>query len=334
VHAALVCLVTLGTGCDRGPQRYDEAFVAMGAAAEITVLSDSEPGARAALAAARREIERLDSLLSDYRPTSNVGRLNDRRTRALAPETAKLLARAQEVCRETGGAFDVSLGPVKRLWGFGENATPHVPDSLALRGLLAHVGCEVYALQPDGTLEWRDDQARIDLGGIAQGFAAACVAETLRARGIVDFLVNLSGDIVVGGERAGGGRWRIGVQHPRRPDTLLVTLPTRWRAVTTAGDYEQSFIENGVRYHHIFDPTTGAPARGTVSVSVFADDPVAADCYDTALFVLGVERGLAFLAAHPHVQALFVTETASGELERYSTAGLDSLLAPHAGPVR
>ena len=329
-----MCLVTLGTGCDRGPERYDEAFVAMGAAAEITILSDSEPRARAAFTAARREIERLDSLLSDYRPTSNVGRLNDRRTLALAPETAKLLGRAQEICRETGGAFDVSLGPVKRLWGFGEDATPHLPDSLALRALLSHVGCEVYALQADGTLEWRDDQARIDLGGIAQGFAAACVAETLRARGIERFLVNLSGDIVVGGERAGGGRWRIVVQHPRRPDTLLASVPMRWRAVTTSGDYEQFFIANGVRYHHIFDPSTGAPARGTVSVSAFSDDPLAADCYATALFVLGVERGLAFVARHPHLQALFVNTTASGELELHTSAGLDSLLVPASAPAR
>ncbi len=331
---ALVCLAMLGTGCDRGPQRYDEAFIAMGAAAEITVLCASELRAQSALAAARREIERLDSLLSDYRPASNVGRLNDRRTQSLAPETRLLLARAQEVCRETGGAFDVSLGPVKRLWGFGDEATPHVPDSLALRALLGHVGCEVYALQPDGTLQWRDDQARIDLGGIAQGFAAACVAETLRARGIAHFLVNLSGDIVVGGERAGGGPWRIGVQHPRRPDTLLVTVPMRWRAVTTSGDYEQSFIESGVRYHHIFDPVTGAPARGTASVSAFADDPIAADCYATALFVLGVERGLAFVRARPHLQALFVTVTPTGELERHASAGLDSLLTLDPGAAR
>lgn len=327
-------LVLLGIGCDHGPQRYDEAFVAMGAAAEITVLCASEPRAQSALAAARREIERLDSLLSDYRPTSNVGRLNDRRTQALAPETRLLLARAQEVCRETGGAFDVSVGPVKRLWGFGDEGTPHVPDSLALRTLLAHVGCEVYSLQPDGTLQWRDGAARIDLGGIAQGFAAACVAETLRARGISDFLVNLSGDIVVGGERAGGGPWRIGVQNPRRPDSLLLTVPMRWRAVTTSGDYEQSFIENGVRYHHIFDPATGVPARGTASVSVFADDPIAADCYATALFVLGVDRGLAFVRARPHLQALFVRATPSGTLEHRASAGLDSMLASDHGSGR
>jgi len=263
-------------------------------------------------------------LLSDYRPTSDVSRLNERQSVELAAETRLLLRRAQEVCRETGGAFDVSMGPIKRLWGFGGSGTPHVPDSLALRQLLQHVGCDVYGLDAAGPLRWHDPEAKIDLGGIAQGFVAACVAETLRARGITRFLVNISGDIVVGGERPGGGAWRIGVQNPRQPDSLLVRLPMRFAAVTTSGDYEQFFIADGRRYHHVFDPATGTPARGAASVSVFSDDPIAADCYATALLVMGPERGLAFVAARSDLAAIFVREGGADEVTMQWSANLEA----------
>ena len=115
----------------------------------------------------------------------------------------------------------------------------------------------------------------------------------------------------------------MGVQNPRQPDALLARLPMRWTAVTTSGDYEQSFIENGKRYHHIFDPATGYPAWGTTSVSVFSEDPVAADCYATALFVLGPERGLDFVATRPDLGALFVRETPAGRVEMLWSVNLE-----------
>jgi thiamine biosynthesis lipoprotein len=185
------------------------------------------------------------------------------------------------------------------------------------------VGCETYRLDGDGSFQWLDAEAHIDLGAIAQGYVAACLAETLRVRGIDRFLINISGDIVVEGERPGGGPWRIGVQDPRRPDALVARLPMRWTAVTTSGDYEQYFVENGQRYHHVFDPATGYPSRGAISVSVFSEDPVAADCYATALFVLGPERGLAFVEARPDLGALFVRETPEGKAEMLWSTNLE-----------
>ena len=320
-------MLLLLAGCDRGPHRATDAFVAMGAPVQITVLAGDEVAAGAALRAARAEVERLEALLSDFRPASDVSRLNERESVTLAPETRLLLQRAQQLCRETGGAFDASIGPVKRLWGFGGDATPHLPEASALQHLLLHVGCETYRLEADGSFHWLDPEARLDLGGIAQGFVAGCVADSFRARGIRDFLIDISGDIVIGGERPGGGPWRIGVQNPRQPDSLLATVPMRWRAVTTSGDYEQFFIEGGVRYHHIFDPATGYPARGTASVSVFSDDPIAADCYATALFVLGPERGMAFLAARPDLQAVFVVEGKAGGVAMLPSAGIAAAFA-------
>ncbi len=327
VHTVCLLTLLLPAGCARGPQRHDETFFAMNAAVEITLVTASTSRAQAALQAARAEVERLESLLSDYRPESNVSRLNDRTTDIPAPETRFLMERAQQVCRETGGAFDISLGPMKRLWGFGSDENPHVPAPEEIASVLQHVGCEMYALAPDGRVVWLDTQARIDLGGIAQGYVAACLADTFGARGIERFLITISGDIAVAGERPDGGPWRVGVQNPRQPDSLLASVPMQWAAVTTSGDYEQFFVEKGVRYHHVFDPATGYPARGAASVSVWSNDPVAADAYATALFVLGPERGLAFVDSRPDLAALFVVEGTDGGLSLRRSAALAAAAA-------
>jgi thiamine biosynthesis lipoprotein len=285
----------------------------MDSVVNLTIVCATADSARTGFAAARREVARLESILSDYRATSNVGMLNRRTTDVLAPETRELLERARRVCVESGGAFDITVRPIKMLWGFGEG-TPHVPDSSAVHAALAHVGCNMYEITPDGRFVWHDPVAEIDLGGIAQGFVGRSVADTLRTLGLRRFIVDISGDLVCGGHRADGGAWRIGIQNPRQPDSLLATVPLDVAAITTSGDYEQFFMQDGVRYHHIMDPHTGRPARDIASVSVLSDDPIAADCYTKVVFVLGPERGLAFLNARPDLRGVIVRETSPGHL--------------------
>ena len=319
-------------GCARESVHQD-TFFAMNSYVEVRAASASETDARRSLQAVRVEVERLEGVLSDYRPESNVSRLNDRQTDVPAPETLRLLVYAQRVCHETGGAFDVSLGPIKHLWGFG--GTPRVPTAAAVDSLIRHVGCDVYAVLRNGRIAWLDDRARIDLGGIAQGLVAERAGEVLQAHGITSYLVDISGDIVTAGRHPSGRAWRIGIQHPRAPDSLLASVALRWRAVTTSGDYETAFFADGVRYHHIFDPTSGWPVRGVASVSVFSDDPIAADCYATALFVMGPERGLRFAAERPDLEAFVVAESSDALSVRWSS-GLDSVLAlqPTRAPGR
>jgi thiamine biosynthesis lipoprotein len=315
-----ICLAL--AGCARESVHQD-TFFAMSSYVEVRAASASEAEARRALQAVRAEVERLEGVLSDYRPESNVSRLNTRQTDVPEPETLHLLQYAQRVCHETDGAFDVSLGPIKHLWGFG--GTPRVPAPAALDSLIRHVGCDVYAVR-NGRIAWLDDHARIDLGGIAQGFVAGRAGEVLEAHGITSYLVDMSGDIVTAGRHPSGRAWRIGIQHPRAPDSLLASVALRWRAVTTSGDYETAFFAGGVRYHHVFDPASGWPVRGVASVSVFSDDPIAADCYATALFVMGPERGLRFAAERPDLEA-FVVADASDSLSVRWSSGLDSVLA-------
>jgi len=303
------------SGCSRRPVAFQDSFLAMDSMVQTTIVCSDADSAHAGFAAVRREVARLESILSDYQPESNVGRINRRMTDVLAPETRRLLERAQQVCRESDGAFDVSLRPIKRLWGFGSDTTPRVPADTEIAAALAHVGCEVFAITPDGRFEWRDDRAEIDLGGIAQGFVAGCVADSLRAMRLTRFLIDISGDLVTSGARADGGPWRIGIQHPRRPDSLAARLALDVAAITTSGDYEQTFERDGVRYHHILDPHSGRPARDVASVSVLCADPVAADCYTKVVFVLGAERGIAFLDARPDLRGIVIQVAPGGRLE-------------------
>jgi thiamine biosynthesis lipoprotein len=305
----------VAAGCSRHPIAFLDSFLAMDSMVQTTIVCASDDSAQAGFAAVRREVARLESILSDYRSDSNVGQLNRRLTDVLAPETRTLLERAQQVCRESGGVFDVSIRPVKRLWGFGSDLQPRVPEAAEIAAALAHVGCDVYTITPDGRLEWNDPEAEIDLGGIAQGFVAGCVADTLRSMGLHRFLIDISGDLVASGTRAGGGPWRVGIQHPRRPDSLVARLSLDVASITTSGDYEQFFERDGRRYHHLIDPRTGAPARDVVSASVLSADPVAADCYTKVVFVLGRDRGLQFLNARPDLRGIVIGATDGAHLD-------------------
>jgi thiamine biosynthesis lipoprotein len=322
LQPVLLCTVLLPAACSRQADVAHESFLAMSSYVELTVVLKPQRDFPSVLQVVHDEVDRLESVLSDYDPQSNVGRLNRRVTTELAPETRQLLVRAQQVCRETGGAFDVSLRPIKQLWGFGEDGEPAVPPRADIERLLAHVGCEVYDIDADGRLHWNDPEARIDLGGIAQGLVAQRIATILRDNGFTNFLINISGDIVVGGRRVDGRAWRIGVQHPRQPESLLARLSLQHPALTTSGDYEQFFFVDGQRYHHIFDPASGAPARRSVSVSVFCDDPIDADCYATAVFVMGPQRGMRFLEDKAGFEGLITWEDDAGKLHVEQTSGL------------
>lgn len=311
---ALVLAALAAAGCTRRTPVFQDSFLAMDSIVEISVATATPDSAAVAFGIARREVERLESVLSDYRAGSNVGLLNARATDRLAPETRELLERGQWLCHETGGGFDVCMRPIKRLWGFGTGGTPHVPDSTTIRDLLRHTGCDVYTVLPDGRFVWRDPVAAIDFGGIAQGFTGRCVRDSLRAHGFTNVLINISGDVVAGGRRPDGKPWRIGIQHPRRPDSLLATVNLAASAVTTSGDYEQYFEAGGVRYHHLFDPHTGWPARGLVSVTVFCDDPVLADCMTKAVFALGPVDGLAWLNEREDLRGMLVQAEPGGGL--------------------
>ncbi|HYG58410.1 MAG TPA: FAD:protein FMN transferase, partial [Symbiobacteriaceae bacterium] len=267
--------------------------------------------------AAIDEISRLEGLWHPGRAESDVARVNAAaglEAVKVAPETLDLAERALAVASLTDGAFDPTIGPLVLAWGFGggENRVPSSASREAARGLVGYQDLKVD--RAAGTLFLARPGMVLDLGAVAKGYSAESIRSLLMGRGVKSALVQLGGSVALLGRRPGGegGRWQVAVQHPRNPEGFLAGLSLAEGFVDTAGDYQRFFERDGVRYHHILDPATGEPARGLASVTVIAPRGDQADAYATAAFVMGMERGYAFLAGQPGIEAILVST--SGEV--------------------
>jgi len=284
----------------------------MGTTVEILAEHPDAGRLDAAVTAAFAELTRCENLFSSYLPESEISRLSQATTSLkVSAETAELLALGLQVARDSQGAFDMGLGRLKQLWGL-DGDQPRVPAAAEIAAALAGTGPQ--ALQLEGsTVHKRSPQLAVDLGGIAKGYAVDRAIQVLKAQGVTSAAINAGGDMYLLGQRH-QRPWRIGIQHPRQADTTLATLTLTDRAVVTSGDYERYFEADGQRYHHLFDPKTGTPARRCQSVTVVSDSVALADALATALFVLGPTDGLALLAGYPGSSALIVA--ADGQVSR------------------
>lgn len=284
--------------------RLERAWPVMGTLFRAVARAPDSATALSALLAARDEVRRLDSLLSDYRDDSEVSRLaraaGSGRWTALSPETADLLRTSLRWAEATDGAFDPTVGPLVTTWGF-RGASPHVPSPPARDSALRLVGWRLIELR-EGGREARLPRRgmALDFGAIGKGFALDRAAATMRRRGADAGMLDLGGNVLVFGRGPGAdGGWPIGIRDPRRPGRVLGTLVLDSGSVATSGDYERFFEEDGVRYGHILDPRTGRPARGVLQVTVEAPDGTTADALSTALFVTGPVRGRRVLRDAP-----------------------------------
>lgn len=224
-------------------------------------------------------------------------------------ETIALLSLAKEIAVQSDGAFDPTLGLVTQLWDItGED--PKVPAEKSIQELLDSAGYEQLQIdEKNGTVSIGEGQA-LDLGGIAKGWAADRLAEQYRQSGVKSAILNLGGNIYVLGEKPDGEKYRVGLRDPAGENAtdIMATLAVMDAAVVVSGAYERYFEENGKRYHHILDSSTGYPAEsGLLSVCVISEQSALADALTTAIFVMGEEKGLA-LARKMGVDALLVTE--------------------------
>lgn len=229
------------------------------------------------------ELEWVESMISHWRPDTAVSRFNALRdTNAMAvPWPVLTLARwAQEVGRETGGALDVTVGPMVNRWGFGPPPRPATPpDDAEVDALRARVGWHLLELG-EGVLRKREPRVELDYSCVAEGWAIDHLARVLRRRGLTNVLIE------VGGEMRALGRWPIAIEHPTRAWVL------QDEAIATSGTYRQHRVAGGREVSHLIDPRTGRPvAHRTVSVSVRHAEAMRADLWATALNVLGVEAG-------------------------------------------
>lgn len=290
-------------------------FLAFNTVVDIEAFGDA-PALDAAFDEVMELCRTYERLFSRTLPHSDISRLNEARGQAaeIDPRTFDLLTQAIGYCRESEGAFDITVGPLVRLWDFHNGV---VADPAALAQAAAHVdwrGLHLWEeFGKDGSIRCfarlDDPESSVDVGGIAKGWIADALAEALKARGLDGFIINLGGNVVVRGSKPDGSPWKIGIRSPQDPSKLLGAVPLATGSAVTSGIYERTFTDqDGRTYHHILDPRTGMPADTDVAgVTLLADRSIDAEGYSTTLLALGTERGRALVRRHPEIsQAFFV----------------------------
>jgi thiamine biosynthesis lipoprotein len=274
----------------------------------------------------RARLEELDERLSTFRETSEVSRFNaDPGTDwfAVSAETVFILRQGIEVSALSGGAFDMTVGPLVDLWGFGPVGEPtRVPAQAEIDALLASTGYELLQIRasPPAVRRTRPG-VQIDLSAIAKGYAVDELTVVLDNAGVDAYLVEIGGEVRARGVKTDGTAWRIAVESPVA-GTRLVQSVVRLRdvAIATSGDYRNFFEHDGKRYSHTIDPRTGRPiAHDLGAASVISESAMHADAWATALLVLGPERGLE-MARREGLAANLIIRSAQGVKEIHTPA--------------
>jgi len=317
--AALFLLAAAGVG-EPQLERFQDASFHMGTRFQIVLYATNESVAVAAFERAFSRIAALDDVLSDFKPESDVSRLSaaSPTQRTVDVDVFAVLTRAQHFSRLTDGAFDVTVGPLSKLWRRAQRRK-QLPDPALLAEARQAVGYSFMKLKSDGrTVALTRPNMRLDLGGIAKGYAADEAKKAMRPLGVTRVLINAGGDIVVGDPPPGQPGWRVGVAplDPRKPPSQVLLVQNA--AVATSGDAWQFVELNGKRYSHIIDPMTGLGLTDRSSVTVIARDGTTADALASALSVMGVKRGIQVVNALPDVEAIMV-RIENGQAKSYAS---------------
>lgn len=284
----------------------------MGTVVDLTIWTDNEAGAAEAAKAVFEEFQRVDRLMSSWLEDSAVAKINrGAGTKAIVvdEEVMKLVLRAHQAGKLSGGAFDISVGSFRGLWKFDQDIDGSIPADDKVQERAKLVDYRKIALNKKRrSVKLRRKGMRITLGGVAKGYAVDQAVAIMHKRGFVDFIVQAGGDLYASGRR-GDRSWRVGIRDPRgNRDASFALAEVSNQTFSTSGDYERSIVVKGVRYHHILDPATGRPAKRSRSVTVLAPDALTADIWSTALFVIGPENGMKIVESRDDMEAVFVDE--------------------------
>ncbi len=317
----VLTLVFSGHGCGGSPPRtYLFQGPAMGATFTVKVVADAlnpqrEFEIRQAISA---ELEAVNAKMSTYVESSELSQFNHFSQTVpfrVSSETFEVFAAAQRISAASGGAFDITVGPLVDAWGFGPpERSPEEPTEALLKQLREHVGWQKIELDEEAsTIRKLDPAIACDLSAIAKGYAVDHVSETLAGLGHVQHMVEVGGEVRVLGRNAAGERWRIGVERPTEGARAVERIvPLDDLAMATSGDYRNYYEKDGMRISHTIDPRSGRPVRHQLaSVTVVDRQCMLADGYATALMVLGEEEGYR-LAERENLAALFLVREGDG----------------------
>lgn len=276
-------------------QPVSQEIFAMDTYMTVTAYGDN---AQKGVTDAVAEIQRLDNLLSIGKEDSEISKLNKSGCAALSDDTAVMVAKALDLYKSTGGAFDITVLPLMELWGFTTQEY-YVPTEDEIQSTLQRVGADKLTWDESTQTLTLGDKQEIDLGGIAKGFTSSRIMEIFKQDGVTCGMVSLGGNVHLLGTKQDGSAWRVGIQDPNNTDDMLGVLEANDCAVITSGAYERNFENDGVTYHHIIDPATGKPSNsGLTSVTIVSKDGTLADGLSTSLFVMGKDKAIAYWKQH------------------------------------
>ncbi|MFH1905308.1 MAG: FAD:protein FMN transferase [bacterium] len=292
----------------------------MGTEVNIIVVGKSRAVIRSAVQAGFKEISRIEDIASAYKPDSELCSLNKAGEYESSRELLYVINEARYTSVLSDGAFDITCKPLIDLW-HNARETKEFPDTQNILNTLSLVGYKNILIK-NNNVKFDKAGMKIDLGGLAKGYAVDMAMDLIKNYDIKGALINAGGDIRAIGKREDGKLWEIGIKHPRERNRIIGLINLENSAVATSGDYERFFMLNGKKYSHIIDPRTGYPVDNQiVSVSVLSSDCLTCDNLATALTVLGEKRGIELIEKLKGIEALIVT-IKDGNLKLIKSSGM------------
>ncbi len=274
-------------------------------------------------------LDRINRSLSIYDPNSLISRINRNDTTAmLDADLERVLRTGQEISEKSGGAFDLTVGPLVNAWGFGftarEKVTPQMIDSI-----LQFTGYHKISIV-DGKLRKQDPRIMIDPNALAPGYAADVIGEFFESKGIKNYLIEIGGELRCMGVNREGHPWRVGVDKPLENTLereIEQVLNLSGLSVATSGNYRKFYEEDGVKYSHTIDPKTGYPARSNLlSATIVTRESIYADAWATVCMVIGLERSKELMNQVPGLEGLFIYGAEDGSFKEWRTSGMNKLI--------
>jgi thiamine biosynthesis lipoprotein len=314
-------------GCGEAAQiKYDRDFFAMDTYIACQVLSADEEQAAKALDAVQAAFMEIDRLTNRFEQDSEIAAVNRNAGMAPVKVSADVFAMVEISLAwsdRSGGAFNILLGEVMDLWGFGTEK-PAVPAGEDLAAALTRTDYHKIVLDKENATIYLPEKGMVmDLGGVAKGYATDKAVAALKAMKIENALINAGGNVYALGSRADGTSWKVGVQDPRDPEGIKAVLQARDTAMISSGDYQRYFEKDGVRYHHILDPANGTPARASAGTTVIMKSATIADILSTTFFVKGPTEGLKLAESLEEVEAVMIV---NGDGKIYGTKDLHDFI--------
>ena len=283
----------------------------MGSAFELCVIHSNETFALEQLAAGITEIKRIEHLLTEFSEDSLTTQIN--RNAAIRPvevtsEFYDLVSRCEQISNLSKGYFDITVGPLKKLYSF-KRGHFELPAQKTIRKTLQSVGYQNIALNKNAqTIQLTKQNMHLSFAAIGKAYAADQVKQLWLKNNIASGYINASGDLTAFGSNEKGEPWKIGIANPDKQNEILFYVPLNHVSVATSGDYEQHFVYKGQRYSHNINPKTGMPLKGIKSVSVFSPSAELSDALATAVYAMGKEKGISFVNQLPETHAIIIDE--------------------------